>query len=185
MSASHALDFCAFESLEQMSNHIEAHARTGLLDFRDGKQSRLTINGSFHERGLRAAWSFDLTGALFKLSVAAPDDGEEMVEPREEFVFAVVPALGALLQDVVVIFLRLFNETFQTDVASDLVCLLVNGKQREQAGDAAIAVTEWMDAKEIENQCADGNANTHAKLSSNVTWYGKHGYHDDEAKNCQ
>jgi hypothetical protein len=42
-------------------------------------------------------------------------------------------------------------------VASDFVTLLVDGQQREQARDAAIAVAERMDAKKIQHQRADGD----------------------------
>ena len=67
--------------------------------------------------------------------------------------FAVVPALGALLQNVIVILFRLFNEPFQADVTPDFVTLLVEREQSEQAGDATVTVAERMDAKEIQDQC--------------------------------
>ena len=71
--------------------------------------------------------------------------------------FSVVPALGAFAQDAVVIFFCFFDETFQTDVASDFVALLVEREQGEQARHPAVAIAERMNAKEIENQGADGN----------------------------
>ena len=111
----------------------------------------------FHQFGFRAASGFHVAGTLLELAIGAARDGEEMIEPRKQVVFAVVPALGAFLQDVVVIFLRLFDEAFQADVASDFVTVLVEREQGQEAGHPPIAVAEWMDAKEIENERADGN----------------------------
>jgi hypothetical protein len=41
------------------------------------------------------------------------------------------------LQDVVIIFLRLFDETFQANVTSDFVAVVVKRKQGQEAGHAA------------------------------------------------
>ena len=61
------------------------------------------------------------------------------------------------LQDVVVVFLRFFDEPLQADVAPDFVAVLVERQQREQARDATVAVAERMDAKKIQNERADGH----------------------------
>ena len=61
------------------------------------------------------------------------------------------------MQDVVVILLRLFDEPLQTDVTSDFVAVLVQREQGEQARHASVAVAEWMDAKEIKDERADGH----------------------------
>jgi hypothetical protein len=66
--------------------------------------------------------------------------------------FALMPALGALLQDFVVTLLVLLDETFQADIAAGLDPAMVTGEQEQQARDAAVAVPERMDAQEIEIQ---------------------------------
>ena len=75
----------------------------------------MLTNGRKHQPGLRPPRGFDLTGALLEFAIGSTGDGEKMVEPREQFMFALVPALGALLQDVVVVFFRLFDEPLQAD----------------------------------------------------------------------
>ncbi len=70
---------------------------------------------------------------------------------------AVVPAFGTCVQDVIVIFLRFFDEAFQADVASDFVAVLVKREQGQEAGHSSISVAKRMDAKKIKNERADGH----------------------------
>lgn len=100
----------------------------------------MLANGREHQFRLRAARRFGLPGPLLEFAISAAGDGEKVIKPRKKIMFAVVPPLGALLQDVVVILFRLFDETFQADVTSDFVTLLVEREQREQAGDATVAL---------------------------------------------
>ena len=69
-----------------------------MLDFSDGKESGLGVNGRFDKSGLGATRRFDLSGTIFKFGVAAPDDGEEEIHPWRQFVFAFVPALGTAVE---------------------------------------------------------------------------------------
>jgi hypothetical protein len=55
VAASDALDFHAFEPLEQVAAHFHAHTGAGLPEIGDGEQARLGVDGSFNQRGLRAA----------------------------------------------------------------------------------------------------------------------------------
>lgn len=110
-----------------------------------------------HQFGFRATPGFHVAGTLLEFAIRSAGDGEEMIQPRQEVVLAFVPALGTFLQDVVVIFLRLFDKSFQADVKSDFVAVLVKCEQGQEAGHAPIAVAERMDAKEIENERADGH----------------------------
>ena len=119
--------------------------------------TKLLTNRREYDSGFCAARGFDLPSAFLKFAISAAGDGEEMIQPGEQVVFAVVPALGAFLQDVVVILLRLFNEAFQAEVAPDFVAVLVQCEQGEEARHAPVVVAEWMDAKEIEYQCANSN----------------------------
>ena len=49
------------------------------------------------------------------------------------------------------------NEAFQADVATNLVAVLVECQQGEQPGHAAVAVSERVDAKEIQDEGGDGD----------------------------
>jgi hypothetical protein len=79
MTTAYTLDFRAFEPLEEKPDHVQADSGTGLLDFCDGKKSRLGINGGFNEGGLCTTRGFDLAGSLRKLAISAAGDGEEMI----------------------------------------------------------------------------------------------------------
>ncbi len=59
--------------------------------------------------------------------------------------FALVPALRALLEDMVVVLFRLFDEAFQADVPTDFVTVLIPRQEREQARDASVAVSKKVD----------------------------------------
>ena len=73
-----------------------------MLNVADAERAGLRLNCSLNETSLRAARRFDLPGPLLEFAIGAKGDGEEVIKPREKIMFAVVPALGALLQDVVV-----------------------------------------------------------------------------------
>ena len=57
----------------------------------------------------------------------------------------------------VVVFSRLFDETFQADTPAQLVALLIERQQREQAGDSAIALSKRVDAEEVEHERPDSH----------------------------
>jgi len=69
-----------------------------------------------HEPSLCPARGFDLTCAPLEFAISAAGDREKMIEPGEEVMFTLVPALGAFLEDAVVVFFRLFDEPFQADI---------------------------------------------------------------------
>ena len=68
-----------------------------------------------------------------------------------------VPAFGAEPQRLVVSFLVLLDESFQADVTTDFQALMVAQEQEEEPGNSAIAVAEWVDAKEIQIEGSQGN----------------------------
>ena len=146
-----------FQIAQPKPDHVPADAGAGAFQVGNAEFADGGFNGVFHQFGFRAAPGFHVAGTLLELAIGAAGDGEEMIQPREQVVFAVVPALGAFLQDMVVIFLRLFDEAFQADVAPDFVAVLVKREQGKETGHRPIAVAERMDAKEIENERADGN----------------------------
>ena len=93
MATPHALDFRAFESLEEMPNHVQTYPRACLPNFSNGKKAGLGVNGRLDQRRLRATWSLDLPGALLELRVTTPDHSEQQVHPGREFMAAFMPVL--------------------------------------------------------------------------------------------
>src|SRR5882724_9652158 len=61
-----------------------------------------------------------------------------------------MPALRALLQDFVITFLVLFNQSFEAHVAAHFQSAMITGKKEEESGNPAVPVAEWMDAEEVE-----------------------------------
>jgi hypothetical protein len=93
-------DFFFFpQPVEQMANHIQAHAGTFLLQIGDAEFAWLPLDCVKHECGLRSARAFDVASALFEFSASAADDGEKEIQPRSQIVFALVPA-GAIKSKV-------------------------------------------------------------------------------------
>jgi hypothetical protein len=90
-----------------MPEHIAADTRADSFNLRDAELGGERVDRLFDERGFRAAWGFDLTGAIFKLGVTPADNGEKKIHPRCQFVFACMPALGTAVETFVVIFLGL------------------------------------------------------------------------------
>ena len=126
-----------FQIAQPEPDHVAADARAGAFQIGDAKLAYGGFNGVVHQFGLRAAPGFHVAGTLLEFAIGASGDGKEMIQPRKQVVLAVVPALRALLQDVVIIFLRLFDETFQANVTSDFVAVVVKRKQGQEAGHAA------------------------------------------------
>ncbi len=159
---------CRFQIGEQGANPFPAHAGTGLFDVDKTELAGLLADRREYQPGFRTARGFDLTGAPLEFAIGAAGDREKVIEPGEEVVLAFVPALGALLEDVIVVVFPFFDEPLQANVPAHFVSVLVERQQREQAGDAAIAVTERVDAKEIEHECPDGHERRNLVLVDGV-----------------
>ena len=114
-------------------------------------------DGGDHPLGLSTSWGLELSGAFRQLNVRTADNREEEVEPRRQFVFAVVPTVGTEPEAFVVGLSGFLNEAFQADVATDLVAVLVECQQGEQPGHATVAVPERVNAKEIQDEGGDGD----------------------------
>ncbi len=65
-------------------------------------------------------------------------------------VFAIVPALGALLQGFVVSFLVLLNETLQAYVSADLQPQVVALQEQQKPGYTTVAVAKRVYAEKIQ-----------------------------------
>ena len=94
-------------------------------DVADPEGTGLRFDGRHDEIGLGPARTLDLPGALLEFSTGAADDGEKMIESWKEVVRAFMPALGAFLEDAVVVFFRLFDEPLQADVSAHFIAVLI------------------------------------------------------------
>ena len=70
---------------------------------------------------------------------------------------SLVPPLGTDLQSLVVALFILFDQPLQADIAPDFIAEMVGLQQEQQAGNPAVAVSEGMDAKEIEIEGRQGD----------------------------
>jgi hypothetical protein len=66
-----------------------------------------------------------LSDPLFELFVSGFENEKEIVHVRPRIVRSLVPALGTLLQRLVVAFFVLFDEPLQTDVAAYLIAQMI------------------------------------------------------------
>src|SRR5438445_8271406 len=66
-----------------------------------------------------------------------------------------MPALRRLIERVVIGFLGLLDELFQADESPHFETGLVKQQQGQEPGHAAIAIPEWMNAKEIKDISGD------------------------------
>lgn len=131
LATAKALNLRSAKILQNLPDHVEADARTGVLNVADPEWTGLRLNRRLNEISLRTARRFDLPGALLELGVTAPNNGEEEVNPGREVVFAVMPTLGTAVETFVIVFLRLLDEAFEADVAAHFVAVLVKRQQRE------------------------------------------------------
>ncbi len=154
---------------EYLADHVKADPWASLLDVAHSEWPGLRIDRSYDKRGLCPARGFDLTGAALEFAIGTADDGKHMIEPGQEVVLALMPAPGAFLKDTIVVFLPLFNKPLQADVPPHFIALLVEREQRKEAGDAAVAVSKWVDTKEVEHERADGHERRDAVLVDGVT----------------
>lgn len=73
-----------------------------------------------------------MTQTLFEFPVGGFYDEKGVIDVRPGIMFALVPAMGALLQGFVVPFLVLLNETLQTDVSADLESQMVALQEQKE-----------------------------------------------------
>lgn len=105
--------------------------------------------------GLGAARGGVPRRAIFELTIGRANRAKKKVEPRNNIVAALMPTRGAFLQHLVVAFFGLLDNSFQADVASDLMPVMVERQLGEQTRHTAIAVAKRVDAKKVEYQTGD------------------------------
>ena len=87
-----------------------------------------------------------MTHPLFKLLVGSLEDVEEIVYVGPWVMFAFMPALGALLQGLVIAFLILLDEALDAYIPPHFITQVIALEQKKKAGNSTVAIPEGMDA---------------------------------------
>jgi hypothetical protein len=102
------------------------------LKFGNAKTATCPVNGAQNEIRLFPSRALKLPETRFKLPVCGLDNEKNIIDVRPRIVFALVPAVGALLKSFVVPLLVLFDEAFQANVSADLESQVVGLKEKKQ-----------------------------------------------------
>jgi hypothetical protein len=76
-----------------------------------------------------------------------------------------MPTLGTLLQGFVVTLLVLFDESLQTNVATNFITQVIALEQEDKPGNSAIAVPKRMDTEEVEVKTSQSNERMNPPLA--------------------
>ncbi|MCH8086418.1 MAG: ribonuclease Y [Chloroflexi bacterium] len=117
---------------QYVAHHVATDTGAVGLDFRDGEGPGASPDRLVDLPGLRTLARGQSTDAVLELRVGADHHAPGVVEPGCHVVLALVPALRAALQRLVVGLLRLLVDSLQADVAADLVVEVVEEQQRQQ-----------------------------------------------------
>jgi len=129
-----------------------ADAGAGPLDFADPELDGETVDGVDDHFALGAMTDGDGADTLLEFAVAAEhDNAQKVFPPRDEVVAALMPVLGRGKEGIVIGSLGALDHLLKADEAADFVTGLVEEEEGEEAGGAAIAIEERMDAEEIED----------------------------------
>ena len=93
---------------------------------------------------------------FFELGVGGFEDEENVVDEGPGVVLTLVPTTRAVLKRFVIAFLIFFDQAFKADVAARFHSSVVALEQQQQAGSAAVAVAERVNAEEIEVERCKG-----------------------------
>ena len=127
------------------------------------------LQGIFHQlQSLEPRPGRLTTGPLLKFPVGQPPGGEQVVEPGQEIMLVFMPTGGTRFQDSIIIFLGLFHEPLMADIPPDLIAMLVESQQSQQPGNTAVAISEWVNAEEIQDQAGRGQERRDLQLVKGV-----------------
>ena len=108
------------------------------------------MNGRHDQLGLGTTGALEVAGPLRKFIVGQLDGVKKVADIGPWVMFALMPALGALLKRLVVPRFIVLNDALETDVAPDLDAEVVGGQEEQESGDAAITVTEGVNTQEVQ-----------------------------------
>ncbi len=138
------------QALEHVANHVQAHTRAFPLEIGDGEIAGGALDGAKDDLALLTPRRMGLPEAVLKLQVGRLEDVEEVTHIGPRIVLALVPASGGLFEGLVVAVLVLLDDALEADVAADVEPELIALEEQQQPRDAAIAVSERVDAQEVE-----------------------------------
>jgi hypothetical protein len=69
--------------------------------------------------------------------------------------FSLVPTLRAFAESLIIVITGLLDEALQTDETTHLESVLIQPEKSQQPRYASVAIAEWVNAQEVENQCGD------------------------------
>ena len=102
------------------ADHIHADVRACVLEFSHAERTESGVDSVKNESCFLALGTLNSPEALLEFLAGHSDDGKSVIDVWPGVVFALIPALGALLQGFVIPFLVLFDEALQADIPSDL-----------------------------------------------------------------
>lgn len=120
------------QGFQNSADHIHADVRAFVLKFGHTERTEDTVDSVKNESCLLAFGTLKPTEALLEFPIGRSDDEKNVVDVWPGVVFALMPTLGALLQGFVISILVLFDESFETDVPSDLKPKVVALQQQKQ-----------------------------------------------------
>src|SRR5712691_84351 len=101
-----------FELIQYYAHHVSRHMWAHALQFYHAESIWQMPNRLQHHFGLCSSRHGQETHTLFKFAIGRNQNTEEILGPRQQCVVAFMPALGRLLQRVVIALFALLNKHF-------------------------------------------------------------------------
>jgi hypothetical protein len=121
LAASEAFNlFFRPQIFQHPADHIHADVRAPVLNFGHAEGTESTVYSMKNETRFLSLGTPELAETLLEFTIGHLDDGKNVIDIWPGVMFALVPALGALLQGFVIPLLVLFDEALQADITADL-----------------------------------------------------------------
>ena len=111
-SAGHIAGF--LEVAQDRSNPVAPDARTIALQVRQAKFALVRFDGCDHQLGFGAPRSLGIPRKVIQLGISSPNNRQDEIEPWGQLVPALVPALRASMQTLVIVCPTFFKGLFVT-----------------------------------------------------------------------
>ena len=162
-SAAEFGDLPVFQQLRQCPLDCDlADVRAPLHDLTLGDLAEVVLDDLPHPVGLGQALGGQQLDPAFKIPVRRRENPQHIGDKGRIIVRPLVPVAGAFLQRLVIGFLGVGNQLFDTDIFTDDIARAVQEQQRQEPAHAAISVIEGVDAEKVQNE--DGNQQQRVKL---------------------
>jgi hypothetical protein len=107
-------------SIQDHTDHVAAHVGTQPLDVRNPEGVLQILERVSYQLGFGSTGGPLPTGSIFKFPIGEAQRGEEVVEPRQDIMSSIMPAVGTGFESFVIAFFGLLDQTFQAHIAADL-----------------------------------------------------------------